>query len=289
MPGHIDMPKGGEMPRDLSDQIRLYYQRHHWWASKQDIAETFGVSVGTVAQALRYVTAEDALSPTAPDAAKRQISVREKSKLPSTKGFAIILPGRFQDGVCCEVEELLAVGYTKDQIIGIENDHDAYLEMFNQGCDIELLFGEAFDVIQDLSDISYAHFDFCGMLRPERVAAIRALRGRLLPVSRVRVTSYQYRRSVLQIDYEQAIATSFVHELMKHQDVPGYVLDYFAESTDIAPTILACISSLCPPAAVEWFEVESYGAMATAWVDLVPGNEDEVWSSLLEQAEYLTR
>lgn len=276
------------MPKDLSDQIRLFFQRHHWWATKHDIAETFGVSVGTVAQALRYVTAEDALSPVAPDAIKRQISVREKASLPSTKGLAVILPGRYQDGVCCEVEELVTAGFTKDQIIGIENDHDAYIEMFDQGCDIELIYGEACDVITQLSDISYVHFDYCGMLRPERVAAIRALRGRLLPVSRVRVTAYQFRRSVLQIDYEQAIATSFVHELMKHQPVPEAVLEYFSESITIAPTILACLGALCPPAAMEWFETQTYSAMATAWADLVPQVGETAWATLVEQAEYLT-
>lgn len=277
------------MSKDLSDQIRSFYQHQRWWATKQDIAETFGVSVGTVAQALRYVTAEDALSPTAPDAVKRQISIREKESVPSTKGLAVILPGRYQDGVCCEVEELVTAGFSKDQIVGIENDHDAYMEMFDQGCDIELIFGEACDVIRQLENISYVHLDYCGMLRPERIAAIRELRGRLLPVSRVRVTAYQFRRSVLQIDYEQAIAVSFVHELMKHQDVPEEVLEYFTESTDIAPTILACMSSLCPPATMEWFEIEAYGSMATAWTDLVPSENDACWSSLLEQAEYLTR
>lgn len=275
------------MSENISDAIRSFYEENHWYASKQDIAETFGVSVGTVAQALRYVSAEDAMAPQEPEAYKRQVSVREKESIPSTEGLAVILPGRFDDGYCSEVEELIAVGFDRSQIIGIENEQDVYLDMFENGCDIELIYGEALDVLPRLSEISYVHLDYCGMLRPERVATIRALRGRLMPTSRVRVTAYQLRRSPLQVDYEQAIASTFIAELAKHVAVPESLEYHFNTAVGIVPSIFGCISALCPPATMEWFEYVNYGAMVTAWTDLVPG--DNPYESMLEQAQSLSQ
>lgn len=221
---------------------------------------------------------------------KRDLSRSEKATIPSRDGLAVFFPGPPVNGRCLEYDELLEVGFTRSQIIGIEHDPDVYDRLALE-TDIDVRFGEAADVIAALDGpIVYAHLDHCGWLMEEEVEAIRALRGRLADVCRIRTTLFRMRkpRDGDQVRYEQALAGMLAHELIKYAGLDEEVASRLQYDAPHAGAALAALSSLCPPHCITRLRYDIYSDMTTIWWDLErEASLAEVWSSLTDAVTYL--